>query len=67
MRMAVERFLCWERSDWQCTAIPVGTWVMRMADSVLFTCCPPAPPERMVSMRRSFSSMSTVTVSSMSG
>ena len=24
----------------------VGIWVMRMADSVLLTCWPPAPPER---------------------
>ena len=23
--------------------IPVGRWVIRIADSVLLTCCPPAP------------------------
>ncbi len=34
-----------------------------IADSVLFTCCPPAPCERMVSMRRSASLMETSTSS----
>ena len=29
--------------------MPVGSWVMRTADSVRLTCCPPAPPARMVS------------------
>ena len=32
---------------------PVGRWVMRTAESVLLTCCPPAPDARKVSMRRS--------------
>ncbi len=36
--MAVERFLCWLRSLWHAATMPVGTWVMRTADSVLFTC-----------------------------
>jgi hypothetical protein len=35
------------------TTVPVGRCVMRTADSVLLTCWPPAPPARMVSMRRS--------------
>ena len=38
---------------------PVGRWVSRTAESVLLTCWPPAPDERYVSMRRSFSSIST--------
>ena len=67
MRIAVDRFLCCERSPSECTAMPVGRWVMRTADSVLLTCWPPAPPDRMLSMRRSFSSISTLMVSSMSG
>ena len=29
---------------WQTTAMPVGMWVRRTADSVLLTCWPPAPP-----------------------
>ena len=41
-RMALARFLIWLRSFWQVTTMPVGKWVMRMADSVLFTCWPPA-------------------------
>ena len=43
---AAALFLCWEDSSWQVTTNPVGIWVMRMADSVLFTCCPPAPLAR---------------------
>ena len=31
---------------------------MRTAESVTFTCCPPAPEERYVSIRRSLGSMS---------
>ena len=37
---------CWLRPVWQATTMPVGTWVMRTADSVLLTCWPPAPDER---------------------
>src|SRR5258706_151432 len=36
--IARARFLCWLRSSWQATTVPVGTWVMRTADSVLLTC-----------------------------
>jgi len=28
---------------WHFTSKPVGIWTMRTADSVLLTCCPPAP------------------------
>jgi len=38
--------LIWERSFWQVTTMPLGMWVIRMADSVLLTCWPPAPLER---------------------
>ena len=37
--------------------MPVGKWVMRMAESVLLTFCPPLPDERKVSMRISSGSM----------
>ena len=40
---------------------------MRTAESVTLTCWPPAPLERNVSMRRSFSSISTSTSSGSSG
>ena len=43
---ARERFLCCERSSWHSTTMPLGRWVMRIAESVLLTCCPPAPEER---------------------
>ena len=45
------------------TTMPLGMWVMRIADSVLLTCWPPAPADRMVSMRKSVSLMSTSTSS----
>ncbi len=47
--------------------MPLGMWVMRMAESVTFTCWPPAPLDRYVSTRRSFSSTSTSTSSGSSG
>ena len=43
--------------------MPVGIWVMRIADSVLLTCWPPAPCARMVSIRKSSLLMSTSTSS----
>src|SRR5690348_17556645 len=67
MFQAAERFLCCERSAWTTTAIPVGIWVRRTADSVLLTCWPPAPPERMVSVRTSDSLMSMTMRSSITG
>lgn len=50
-----------ERSSWMDTASPVGMWVMRTAESVVLTCCPPAPLARKVSMRRSLSLISKST------
>ena len=56
-------FWNWLRSFWHSTTMPVGRWVMRMALEVLLMCCPPAPDERKVSIRRSFISSSTSTAS----
>src|SRR3990170_677843 len=66
MRMAVSRFLSWERSFWQATTIPVGRWVMRTAESAVLTPCPPGPEERYTSTRMS-SSLTTTSTSSTSG
>ena len=44
--IATSRLRIWLRSFWQETTRPVGRWVMRTAESVTFTCCPPAPLER---------------------
>ena len=55
MRIAVSRFLSCERSFWHWTTMPVGRCVIRTAESVLFTCWPPAPLARYVSIRRSAS------------
>ena len=65
--MALSRLRCWERSFWQETTIPVGKWVMRTAESVTFTCWPPFPLARNVSIRRSPSSTSISIRSSRSG
>ena len=65
--MAESRFRCWDRSFWQETTIPVGRWVMRTAESVTFTCWPPFPLARKVSIRRSASAISMVIRSSRSG
>ena len=65
--MAASLLRCWLRSPWDCTTSPVGRCVMRTADSVLFTCWPPAPPARMVSMRRSSGPISTLMVLSTIG
>ena len=43
---ALARFLCWERESWHSTTIPVGRCVIRIAESVLLTCWPPAPDAR---------------------
>src|ERR1700682_3397531 len=63
MFIADARFLCWDRLSCMLTTMPVGIWVMRIADSVLLTCWPPAPCERMVSIRKSSLLMSTSTSS----
>ena len=44
--MAVALFCIWLRSFWQETTIPVGRWVSRTAESVVFTPCPPGPLDR---------------------
>ena len=64
--MARSLFLYWLRSSWHSTTSPVGRWVMRMADSVLLMCWPPAPLERKVSIFRSFGSI-RISTSSASG
>src|SRR5213592_2673011 len=46
MLMARSRFLCCERSFWQLATSPVAMCVMRTAESVVLTCCPPFPLER---------------------
>ena len=42
--------------------MPVGRWVMRTAESVVFTLWPPGPEERNTSIRISFSGISTWSV-----
>ena len=46
MRIADSLFCSWLFSFWQLTTIPVGRCVMRTAESVVFTDCPPGPVER---------------------
>src|SRR3989442_1764028 len=62
-RIAFARFLSCERSSWHVTTSPVGTCVIRTAESVVLTPCPPGPDERYTSTRRSFSSTRTSTSS----
>ena len=61
MRSACSLFWSWLFSFWQDTTMPVGRWVIRTAESVVFTLCPPGPDERNTSTRRSFGSMVTST------
>ena len=56
-------FCSWLFSFWQLTTMPVGTWVIRTAESVVFTLWPPGPLLRKTSIRRSCSSISTSTTS----
>ena len=56
-----------ERSFWHPVTSPVGICVMRTAESVVFTCWPPLPPDRYVSMRRSSLRMLISMDSSISG
>ena len=67
MAIASARFLCCERSFWHWTTMPVGICVMRIAESVLLICWPPAPEARKVSVRRSAGLISTSIESSISG
>src|ERR1700733_7361293 len=64
--MAFSRFLIWDFSSWQETTVLVGRWVMRMAEYVVLTDCPPGPEEQKVSMRRSLASI-LMSTSSASG
>ena len=43
MRSACSLFCSWLFSFWQDTTMPVGRWVIRTAESVVFTLCPPGP------------------------
>src|SRR6266571_5181429 len=64
---AVALFLNWLRSCWQDTTMFVGRWVMRTAEDVLLTCCPPLPDARNVSMRKSSGLISISMSSSTTG
>ena len=61
--MALARFLICDFSSWQVTTSPVGRCVMRTAEYVVFTDCPPGPEEQKVSMRMSLGSILTSTSS----
>src|SRR5690606_5131468 len=63
MRKAFSLFLCCDFSSWHETTRPVGRWVIRTAESVVLTLCPPGPLERYTSIRRSAGSISTSTSS----
>ena len=65
--MAAARFWICDFSFCIDTTVPVGRWVMRTAESVVFTDWPPGPLERNTSTRMSFSGISTSCASSMSG
>ncbi len=62
-RSADSRFCSWLFSFCSDTVTPVGRWVIRTAESVVLTLCPPGPQERKTSMRRSFGSICTSTSS----
>ena len=66
-RIAESLLRCCDRSFWHETTMPVGRCVMRIAESVTLTCWPPAPLDRNVSMRMSFSSISMSSSSGSSG
>lgn len=51
-------FIVCDLSASHLTASPEGMCLMRTADSVLFTCCPPAPPDRIVVISKSVSGTS---------
>ena len=56
--MATALFWSWLRSFWQAATRPVGMWVMRTAESVVLTDCPPGPLERYTSIRSSSAGIS---------
>ncbi|MNH38883.1 hypothetical protein D3C79_999780 [compost metagenome] len=65
--IALALFLCCERSSWHSTTMPVGKWVIRIAESVVLTCWPPAPEERKVSIFKSPALISGNSASGTSG
>src|SRR5437762_10986934 len=65
-RYALSLFLIWLRPSWQRTIIPLGMCRTCTAESVVFTPCPPGPPERETSIRRS-SGLNSRSTSSASG
>src|ERR1700716_4077350 len=67
MSQACALFLCCDRPARPTTATPVVMCVSLTADSVLLTCWPPAPPERMVSTRTSDSAISILMLLSTTG
>ncbi len=46
MRSALSLFCSWLFSSWQVTTTPLGTCVIRTAESVVLTDWPPGPLER---------------------
>ena len=65
--MAAALFWIWDFSSCMETTIPVGTWVMRTAESVVLTDWPPGPDKRKTSTRMSASGTSMWSVCSMRG
>ena len=63
MRSACSLFCSCDFSFWQLTTMPVGRCVMRTAESVVLTLCPPGPEDRKTSIRRSSGLISTSTSS----
>ena len=63
MRSAFSLFWSWLFSSWQVTTRPVGKCVMRTAESVVLTDCPPGPLDRYTSTSSSLGSMSMSTTS----
>src|SRR5579875_1001041 len=64
--MPFSRFLICDFSSWQLTTVLVGRCVMRTAEYVVLTDCPPGPDEQNVSTRMSFASI-LMSTSSASG
>ena len=56
-RSACALFLCCDFSSWHMTTMPVGLCVIRTAESVVLTLCPPGPLERYTSISRSLGSI----------
>ena len=66
-RRAAARFWIWLFSSCIETTRPVGRWVIRTAESVVFTDWPPGPEDRNTSTRMSDSGTSMWSVCSISG